>query len=252
MLQFRGFQSERFFGALARQSKRVKRAARVASLVLVEFAGSVKFQSTNQQDFDGEQRGQVGPFAPQVKAEVLRLLQLNLTGVLPGDARRGFADGDAGDAQHRPSGVQQFALAKSVDVERFVERNDRSFRRLVVALLHLTDDVTSRVLRRRAVQLVQVELQVFHRFGQAKRIEASVTRHGAIQPRRSLRVRVPELLLSLATSDRSRLLLHRRLSDRRRSFDRRRLFYCWSSQSNNRASQNTQIGATHQRTLFRV
>ena len=144
------------------------------------------------------------------------------------------ADGDAGDAQHRPSGVQQFALAKSVDVERFVERNDRSFRRLVVALLHLTDDVTRRVLRRRAVQLVQVELQVFHRFGQAKRIEASVTRHGAIQPRRSLRVRVPELLLSLATSDRSRLLLHRRLSDRRRSFDRRRLLLVVV----NRASHN--------------
>merc|ERR1711981_1167472 len=29
-----------------------KRATRVASLVLVEFVGSVKFQSTNQQDFD--------------------------------------------------------------------------------------------------------------------------------------------------------------------------------------------------------
>ena len=193
MLQFRGFQSERLFRALRSETQRVKRAARVASLLLVEFGGSVKFKSTNQKDFDGSQRGQVGPFAPQVKAEVLRLLQLNLTGVLPGDARAGFAKDHADEAQHRPSGVQQLALAESVNVKRFVKRNDRSFRRLVVRLLQLTDDVPRRVLRRRAVQSVQVELQIFRRFGQSKRIEASVTGHGAVQPRRRFRVRVPEV-----------------------------------------------------------
>jgi hypothetical protein len=58
-------------------------------------------------------------------------------------------------------------------------------------------------------------LQIFRRFGQSKRIEASVTGHGAVQPRGRFRVRVPEVAFARWRGEflRRWLLRRRRLLD---------------------------------------
>ncbi len=56
-----------------------------------------------------------------VEAEVRGLLVEHLAGVHPRDAGLALGDDGADEAEHRPAGVLELALAEADDVERLVE-----------------------------------------------------------------------------------------------------------------------------------
>ena len=121
VLELGSLEAELFLGVgVLDVAERVEGAARVASLVLVELGRARELEVTHEDDFDPGQ-GTDGE-AREREAQVLRLFELNLTGVRPGDARGGFRDGGAREAEHGPAGVKEFALAEAVDVEGFVVR----------------------------------------------------------------------------------------------------------------------------------
>ena len=101
-------------------AERVERATRVHALVLVELRGARDFEVAHGEHFD-HRKGGDGQ-AREREAQVLRLLEFNLAGVHPGDARRGFRRGGADEAEHGPAGVEELAFAEAHDVERFVIR----------------------------------------------------------------------------------------------------------------------------------
>jgi len=121
VLELGSLEAELFLGVgVGDVAERVEGAARVASLVLVELGRARELEVAHEDDFDPGQ-GTDGE-AREREAQVLRLFELNLTGVRPGDARGGFRDGGAREAEHGPAGVKEFALAEAVDVEGFVVR----------------------------------------------------------------------------------------------------------------------------------
>ena len=121
VLELGSLEAELFLGVgVLDVAERVEGAARVASLVLVELGRARELEVAHEDDFDPGQ-GTDGE-AREREAQVLRLFELNLTGVRPGDARGGFRDGGAREAEHGPAGVKEFALTEAVDVEGFVVR----------------------------------------------------------------------------------------------------------------------------------
>lgn len=121
VLDLGSLEAELFLGVgVGDVAERVEGATRVAALVLVEFGRAREFEVAHEEDFDPGQ-GTDGE-AREREAQVLRLFEFNLTGVRPGDAGGGFRDGGAGEAEHRPARVKEFALAEAVDVEGLVVR----------------------------------------------------------------------------------------------------------------------------------
>ena len=141
VLELGSLEAELFLGVgVGDVAERVEGAARVASLVLVELGRARELEVAHEDDFDPGQ-GTDGE-AREREAQVLRLFELNLTGVRPGDARGGFRDGGAREAEHGPAGVKEFALTEAVDVEGFVVRlrkqtNEASVGRSVSTLANL-------------------------------------------------------------------------------------------------------------------
>ena len=102
----------------ARKVQGVEVPARVGSFVRVELRGALDFGEAHGEDFDEHQSLERHV---DVEAEVGGLLVEHLAGVRPADAGGLLGEDHTNQAEHRPAGVLELALAEAHDVEGLVE-----------------------------------------------------------------------------------------------------------------------------------
>mmetsp|Transcript_23220 Transcript_23220/g.55569 ORF Transcript_23220/g.55569 Transcript_23220/m.55569 type:complete len:226 (+) Transcript_23220:191-868(+) len=167
----------------------VKVSARIAPLLSVKLCVPEELNTTHCKDLnphklaDGEWKGE---------AKVSGTIQLHLSSINPGDAGVRLRNDAAEGGHHCPAAVDQLALTEPCESEHLRVWLQTLLRYLVNYWREASDDLASLVVVEVLVQRVDVDLQVLHRLGEAKRVEAPVSRESAIQPRRDLHVGEPK------------------------------------------------------------
>ena len=126
-----------------------------------------------------------------VAGAVLHLVQ---TSILPCHSSHGLGNQASEDGQHGPTTVDNLTLTESLQTENLGVWLQAVSADFIRGADELANHVAGLLLAQVLVKLVQLKLQVLSWLGEAKRIETTVTRQGAIQPVRGSGSGVPQTL----------------------------------------------------------
>jgi len=199
------------------ESERVEGSTRVQSFVEIGLSVTVDLGTSNKEDL---KKSKLGDGEWKVEVEVASAIKLNLTSLvpekrnarneerwpvgkkmssLPRDTSGKLSNNRTKSGKHSPTAVDQLAFTESAEAEDIRVRRKlvlgvHFINVLLVLANHPSGSVDSLVL----IELVNLELEVFSRLGESKRIESTVSWKGTIEPSWTLCVWEPKRIIGLA------------------------------------------------------
>lgn len=163
----------------ARQVQGIESSPWIASLFRVSGGVAEELNATHEHRVGHSQLVNV---EGQVEVDVLGLGVFQGNGVLPCDASGSLSGEDTEGTQHSPAAVHELTFAEALQAEDLGVGGKGVGGDLVRYGAERTDDLARLVYGSVLVKLVEIDLEVLSGLGQTKRVEATVTGEGAIEP----------------------------------------------------------------------